>query len=140
MQEDRIVFAPPAFAPYAYRLFAAADPERNWRGVVSTGYVILARAGDDPLGEARSAGLPPAYVAVDRATGALLPPADVQAAGANFTAEAAQVFWRVALDARWNGDARPQLPRRPDVPRRRVGPQGPPRRRVCSQRPRHRRR
>jgi endo-1,4-beta-D-glucanase Y/4-amino-4-deoxy-L-arabinose transferase-like glycosyltransferase len=105
VQQDRILFAPSTFAPYAYRLFVEATPDLDWRGVISTGYATLARAGAETLGDASSAGLPPAYVAIERATGDLLP-ADVQAEGATFNADAAQVYWRVGLDARWNGDAR----------------------------------
>jgi endo-1,4-beta-D-glucanase Y/4-amino-4-deoxy-L-arabinose transferase-like glycosyltransferase len=107
IQDERLIFAPGSFAPYAYRLFAAADPEHDWGALIDGGYALLARASLDSLGTGRSAGLPPAYVAVERETGLLASDqSDLPGAGTAFDEVAAQTFWRVALDAHWSDDGR----------------------------------
>jgi len=104
---DELVFAPAAFSPAAYHLFAYADPQGGWWYLLDTNYALLARVTSDPLGKDRSAGLPPAYVGIDRATGALIPNPKAAPRNANsFDAYAAQVYWRIALDARLHRDGR----------------------------------
>jgi endo-1,4-beta-D-glucanase Y/4-amino-4-deoxy-L-arabinose transferase-like glycosyltransferase len=104
---DQVVFAPAAFAPAAYHLFAYADPGYNWWYLLDTNYALLANVTSDPLGGERSAGLPPAYVGIDRATGAYIANPKGAPRGSNtFDAYAAQVYWRIALDARLHDDGR----------------------------------
>lgn len=104
---DQVIFAPAAFAPYAYHLFAAADPEHNWWYLLDTNYELLNKITFDSLGEERSVGLPPAYVGLDRSTGAILAnPSEAPSHGNTFDKYAAQVYWRVGLDARWHDDKR----------------------------------
>jgi hypothetical protein len=59
-----------------------------------------------PLGLARSAGLPPDWVGLERASGELVP---LQLGSGDTTMygyDAARAYWRVALDYRWNYDGR----------------------------------
>lgn len=103
---EQVVFAPATFAPYAYHFFAKADPDHNWWYLLDTNYKLLANITSSPLGQARSAGLPPTYVAIDRATGEVVAgPAELPE-NIDFTADAAQVYWRVGLDAQWHDDGR----------------------------------
>ena len=107
ISEDRVIFAPATFAPYAYHFFAAADPEHDWWYLLDTSYQLLADVTQDPLGENRAAGLPPTYVGIDRITGEFLPDLGDGLADSNhFTEQAAQVYWRVGLDAQWHNDGR----------------------------------
>jgi endo-1,4-beta-D-glucanase Y/4-amino-4-deoxy-L-arabinose transferase-like glycosyltransferase len=102
-----VAINPSYLAPYAYRVFAAADPEHDWLALVDTSYELLFAASGDPLGAARSAGLPPDWVGLNRATGAIEPVA--LAADADLTRyayDAPRTFWRAALDARWSSDGR----------------------------------
>jgi endo-1,4-beta-D-glucanase Y/4-amino-4-deoxy-L-arabinose transferase-like glycosyltransferase len=107
IQPDQVIFAPATFAPYAYHMFATADPAHNWWYLLDTNYKLLTEVTTDSLGEGQSVGLPPAYVGLDRDTGAILPnPADAPTRSNTFDDYAAQVFWRVGLDAQWHDDAR----------------------------------
>lgn len=104
--DDQVIFAPHTFAPYAYHLFAAADPDHNWWYLLSTNYQLLADVSSLPLGGDRAAGLPPAYVGIDRKTGEYIANPPGAPAGSDFDATAAQVYWRVGLDAQWHDDGR----------------------------------
>lgn len=107
-QGDVLAFNPSYFAPYAYRIFKDVDPDprHDWWGVINTGYEILPTASNAALGAARSAGLPPDWIGLDRATGALVP---LPLSGNDTTRygyDAARTYWRIALDLRWSGDGR----------------------------------
>lgn len=103
---DVVAINPSYFAPYAYRVFQAADPGHDWKQVIDTGYEVLFEAAKATYGDARSAGLPPDWIGLDRASGAPvrleLPSRDTTQYGF----DAARTYWRVALDYRWSGDGR----------------------------------
>jgi endoglucanase len=97
---------PSYFSPYAYRVFAEVDPLHDWQGVIDTGYDTLFAASSQPLGATQSAGIPPDWVGLERATGAVVP---IQLDGRDTTRygyDAPRTYWRVALDARWSDDGR----------------------------------
>lgn len=107
-QGDVLALNPSYFAPYAYRIFKDVDPDprHDWWEVINTGYEILPTASNATLGSARSAGLPPDWVGIERATGALVP---LPLSGNDTTRygyDAARTYWRIALDLRWSGDGR----------------------------------
>ncbi|MEN9936202.1 MAG: hypothetical protein RLZZ387_2781 [Chloroflexota bacterium] len=107
ISRDQVIFAPASFSPAAYHLFADVDPLGDWWYTLDTSYNMLSRASRARLGETRSAGLPPAYVGVDRETGALLEnPRGAPTTGNTFDVYAAEVYWRLALDARLHDDGR----------------------------------
>ena len=100
-----LVFNPSYFAPYAYRAFAHAQPQHQWMAVVDSGYRLLTACSSANLSESSTSGLPPNWCAVG--------PAPSQVAGVTsmtggdeYGYDAFRVMWRVALDAKWNGDAR----------------------------------
>jgi endo-1,4-beta-D-glucanase Y/4-amino-4-deoxy-L-arabinose transferase-like glycosyltransferase len=104
--EQVIPLNPSYFAPYAYRTFAEADSGHDWRGLIDTSYQVLFDATRAPLGADRSAGLPPDWIGLDRASGQLVP---LQLPGKDTTRygfDAARTYWRVALDLRWSNDGR----------------------------------
>jgi len=107
IEADRFIFAPGSFVPYAIRMFAEVDTERNWWWLLDNTYALLTQVSATRLGEERSVGLPPTYVALDRATGAIRPDQrGLPGMGVAFGEEAALTYWRIALDARWFDDER----------------------------------
>ncbi len=103
-----LAFNPSYFAPYAYRIFASVDPTHNWESIVDSGYQMLVQAANAPLGLAKSDGLPPDWVGLNRETGAWVPLnlARTQTDTTRYGYEAPRAYWRVALDLRWNKDGR----------------------------------
>ncbi|MGH2717828.1 MAG: glycosyl hydrolase family 8 [Actinomycetota bacterium] len=98
---------PSYFAPYAYRVFAQLDPGEDWYGLLNAGYSLMNNAAQAPLGAAVSSGLPPDWIGMDRATGALQPLAlSGKGTTTSYGYDADRVFWRIALDYRWTGDTR----------------------------------
>lgn len=91
------IMNPSYLAPYAYRIFATVDPDRNWAGLVDTSYeVIEASLSDD--------GLPPDWVRVSKDTGAVLPAGGELSEA--FSYDALRTPWRLALDYQWYKDER----------------------------------
>jgi endo-1,4-beta-D-glucanase Y/4-amino-4-deoxy-L-arabinose transferase-like glycosyltransferase len=97
---------PSYFAPYAYRVFQEVDPDHNWRGLIDSGYKLLFDASSNPLGASRSAGLPPNWIGVERATGQLVPVNSGNEDLTRYGYDAATTYWRIALDSKWSGDGR----------------------------------
>jgi endo-1,4-beta-D-glucanase Y len=103
---DPLAINPSYLSPYAYRVFAEVDPEHDWLALVDTSYEVLFGAAEAELGHGRSAGLPPDWVGLDRASGALVP---LELSGEDTTRysfDAPRALWRAAVDARWSGDGR----------------------------------
>jgi endo-1,4-beta-D-glucanase Y/4-amino-4-deoxy-L-arabinose transferase-like glycosyltransferase len=103
-----IALNPSYFAPYAYKIFQEVDSDHDWYGVVDSSYRVLFDASAQPLDTGDSAGLPPDWIGLDRATGTLVP---LHLDGTNtettrYGYDAARTYWRIALDLRWNNDGR----------------------------------
>ncbi len=98
------VVNPSYFAPYAYRIFAEADPGRDWLALVESSYTLLAdlRASE---GLGGATGLLPTWVTVDPTTGALALAPDMQDAG-SFGYDGLRAPWRLTLDWLWYRDER----------------------------------
>jgi endoglucanase len=113
-----VIVNPSYFAPYAYRIFAAADPDRPWGTLVDSTYAVLERIADTPeLGG--QVGLVPNWVALDPTTGAPRPADGFDAYGREFSYDASRLPWRLAVDWLWFTEPRAQaaltaleLPRR----------------------------
>ena len=99
---------PSYFSPYAYRIFKEADPEHDWYTLLDSGYDVLFASSRATLGAERSAGLPPDWVGLDRATGEPRPLRLESDDTTGYGFDAARTYWRVALDQRWTGDGRAQ--------------------------------
>ncbi len=87
-------------SPAAYRIFAEVDPKHPWSTLVDSSYSLLSKATTSTLGAAKSAGLPPDWIEMDRATGALQAPAGGTNT-ANFGYDALRTPWRLTLDVLW---------------------------------------
>jgi endo-1,4-beta-D-glucanase Y/4-amino-4-deoxy-L-arabinose transferase-like glycosyltransferase len=101
-----VVTNPSYFAPYAYRIFAEADPEHDWMDLVDSSYRILeqVRASSELGGEA---GLAPDWLALDSDSGKLLS-ADglVDSQADKFSYDASRLPLRLSLDWLWFEDER----------------------------------
>ncbi len=101
-----VIVNPSYFAPYAYRVFAEADPSRDWEQLTDSSYDVLDRIEESPeFGD--GSGLPPDWVALDSQTGAVSPADNVIGADASESSyDASRMPWRIALDWLWFRDRR----------------------------------
>jgi endo-1,4-beta-D-glucanase Y/4-amino-4-deoxy-L-arabinose transferase-like glycosyltransferase len=103
---DVLAINPSYFSPYAYHVFQEVDPGHNWLGLIDDGYRMLFDTSASVLDSQRSAGLPPDWLGIDRASGQVTSlGVDAQQTTA-YGYDAPRTYWRVALDLRWNGDGR----------------------------------
>lgn len=93
-------------APYSYKAFAKLDTTNNWTGLVSSSYELINASMDDKLDKSKSVGLPPDWVIMDKQTGAISAPASGSGITSNYGYDAMRTPWRLALDYKWNKDAR----------------------------------
>lgn len=102
---SRIIVNPSYFSPYAYRTFAAVDSSHNWKGLIDTSYEVLLVSANSALDAKKSSGLPPDWIAIDRSSGAILPPSGTDL-GTGYGYDAMRIPWRLALDYRFSQDSR----------------------------------
>ncbi len=96
-QSAQVYLNPSYFAPYAFRLFAQVDPDRDWLSLVDSSYQVLADA--TPLS---AIGLPSDWIALNLTTGKVTPiAASNKALQSRYGFDAYRVWWRLALDATW---------------------------------------
>jgi endo-1,4-beta-D-glucanase Y len=94
-QPDTLILNPSYFAPYAFRLFAQVDPERNWISLIDSSYELLEASSD-----VSAVGLPSDWIALNPQTGELSP-VEGSRLQSQYSFDAYRVWWRVALDAAW---------------------------------------
>ena len=101
------IVKPSTLAPYAYRIFAQADPDHTWLDLVDSSYALLEqiRASAELGG---TLGLAPDWISLDGQTGAVLPAEAMGPASRNFSGEAGRLLWRLALDWLWFQEPRAQ--------------------------------
>ncbi|HIK46685.1 MAG TPA: glycosyl hydrolase [Leptolyngbyaceae cyanobacterium M65_K2018_010] len=94
---------PSYLAPYAFRLFAQIDPERDWLALVDSSYELLAQ-----VPQLSPKGLPSDWVILDLASQTLeTVPVDTPLRS-HYGFDAYRVWWRIAWDAVWFEDVRAQ--------------------------------
>ncbi len=91
-------------APYAYEVFAEADPDRPWRDLVSSSYAVL-----EWIFIHRRFSLPPEKIYIDRKTGDFLLQRPGRRDAPRFSYDAFPIYWRVATDYQWFGRDKPRL-------------------------------
>ncbi|MBX4215397.1 hypothetical protein KW797_00380 [Candidatus Parcubacteria bacterium] len=94
-----VLLNPSYFAPYAYRIFADADPAHPWEKVADSSYAIIDKSLAAPFDKEKSVGLPPNWIYLDRVTGAITASPD-----SDYGFDAMRVPWRLALDYVWFGE------------------------------------
>jgi endoglucanase len=98
--QDPVRLNPSYFLPFAFRSFAAVDPERDWMALVEGSYGLLEAL--MPLGT-----LPPDWVHLDPETAARTDdPSGAPEHSADHGYEAFRVAWTLAADARWHDEPR----------------------------------
>lgn len=100
---DRLYLNPSYLAPYAFRLFAQVDGDRDWLSLVDSSYAVLA----DSI-QLSSVGLPSDWIMLDLQTGAFRSPPAQSRLRSTYSFDAFRVWWRVALDAVWFEEPRAQ--------------------------------
>lgn len=92
------ILNPSYCAPYAYRIFAQADPKHDWLSLVDSCYDVVSRSIEAALDTPHSANLPPNWILLQK-DGTLTPPAAPLTT--HFGYDAIRVPFRLALDYQW---------------------------------------
>lgn len=103
LNTESIIVNPSYLSPYVYKVFAKADPARNWGAVSDNSYTILEASHKLALDKPTSSGLAPNWIRVNRTTGAVQAATDLDS---NYGYDAFRTPWRLALDWQWNKDQR----------------------------------
>jgi endoglucanase len=91
-----IYLNPSYFAPYAFRLFAQVDRDRDWISLVNSSYDALEKSS-----QVSAVGLPSDWIALDTKTGKFQPIPPARQLQSVYSFDAYRVWWRVAWDAAW---------------------------------------
>ncbi|MGF1535965.1 MAG: glycosyl hydrolase family 8 [Elainellaceae cyanobacterium] len=95
-EDDTLILNPSYFAPYAFRLFAEADPDRDWMSLVESSYRILEASSD-----VSQVGLPADWVVYNPQRRRYEPLPQDSTLSSNYSFDAFRVWWRIGLDAAW---------------------------------------
>jgi endoglucanase len=100
---NHLYLNPSYAAPYAYRLFAQVQPERDWLALIDSSYHLLENSA--PLSEL---GLPSNWVMLNLSNGQYqkIPAQSVSSLSTQYGFDAYRVWWRVAWDSAWFDDPR----------------------------------
>jgi endoglucanase len=85
---------PSYLAPYAFRLFAQVDSNRNWLSLVESSYKVL-----EESSQVSAVGLPSDWIALDTQTGEFRPLPPENKLQSVYSFDAYRVWWRVTWDA-----------------------------------------
>ncbi|MEO1428823.1 MAG: glycosyl hydrolase family 8 [Cyanobacteria bacterium J06632_19] len=96
-----IILNPSYFAPYAFRLFAQVDSERDWLSLVDSSYEVL-----EDSRHISTVNLPSDWVVLDAKTGEYKPLPKDSLLSSAYSFDAFRVWWRIALDASWFNSSR----------------------------------
>ena len=98
------VINPSYFSPYAYKIFAEADPEHQWNDLVDSSYESLEKIGESPkLGG--ETGLLSDWISLDPDTLEFFP-VNSEELSDKFSFDASRIPWRISLDYLWFYDDR----------------------------------
>ncbi|MBD1850233.1 glycosyl hydrolase family 8 [Leptolyngbya sp. FACHB-711] len=95
-QPNQVILNPSYAAPYAFRMFAQVDSERDWMSLVNSSYQLL-----EDSAALSAAKLPSDWVVLNLTTGAFEPVAEGSNLRSIYSFDAFRVWWRMALDAVW---------------------------------------
>jgi endoglucanase len=91
-----IYLNPSYLAPYAFRLFAQVDPQRDWLSLVKTSYEVLEKSAT-----VSSVDLPSDWVSQNTKSGKYQPLPQSSPLQTLYGFDAYRVWWRLSLDAAW---------------------------------------
>ena len=87
---------PSYLAPYAFRLFAQVDPDRDWISLVDSSYAVL-----DQVSVLSVRGLPGDWVRLDMTSQIVEMAPEAATLRSRYGFDAHRVWWRIAWDAAW---------------------------------------
>lgn len=96
----KLIINPSYFAPYAWRIFAEVDRDRDWNSLIDPGYELLTLSGREKLDRGYAVGLPPNWMGLRRDSGKL-ENADLPNLNTDYSYDAIRTPFRVALDYKW---------------------------------------
>lgn len=105
ISEEAIILNPSYFPPYAWRIFAQVDPERDWESLIDPAYDVLNKSAELPLNTNESSGLPPNWIALNPQSGELSAP-NSDLLTTHYSYDAVRIPWRIALDHFWFKESR----------------------------------
>ncbi len=95
-EPNTVYLNPSYFAPYAFRMFAQVDRDRDWLSLIDSSYDVLTASA-----ALSSQALPSNWVALQLSDKTYQPlPADIPIQSV-YGFDAYRVWWRIALDAAW---------------------------------------
>ena len=97
-KDNKIYLNPSYFAPYAFRLFAQVDPQRDWLSLVDSSYAVLNQLSDIAV-------LPPDWITLTLTTGEL-GLSENDSLRSVYSFDAYRVWWRIRLDDWWFDEPR----------------------------------
>jgi endoglucanase len=105
VQPGKIYLNPSYFAPYAFRLFAANDPnpDHDWMQLVDGSYEILTQTK-----QLSQDGLPGNWVVLDLTNQMIQPTPPADPLQSQYGFDAYRIWWRIAWDAALSDDGRAQ--------------------------------
>lgn len=98
---NTIYLNPSYLAPYAFRLFAQVDPDRDWLALVDSSYAVF-----DQVSVLSARGLPGDWVRLDITTQTVSAVAEGSTLSSQYSFDAHRVWWRIAWDAAWFDEPR----------------------------------
>lgn len=99
-QPNQVILNPSYFAPYAFRLFAEIDPDRDWSSLIDSSYQVL-----EDSAALSALQLPSDWLQVDLTTDQVTA-STAPTLPSRYGFDAYRVWWRVALDAAWFNEPR----------------------------------
>ena len=101
-----VLINPSYLNPAAYHIFGQFDNSHPWDALAASSYVIIDKSIASPLNANASAGLPPDWVLMNTATGAIAASGDATTTTTNFGFDAMRLPWRMTLASEWFSDPR----------------------------------
>jgi len=102
---DKLILNPSYFAPYAWRIFADVDKAWDWNSLIDPAYEVLNNSGKEKLNRGYAVGLPPNWVALNKANGQLESPS-FPGLNTDYSFDAIRTPFRIALDYKWFNEPR----------------------------------
>ena len=100
---QEIVINPSYISPYAYRIFAKLDKERDWLSLIDPSYELIKRSGEENLDKPKAVGLPPNWLKINKNNGQISPP-NLANLTTDYSFDAIRLPFRIGLDYQWFKD------------------------------------
>ena len=96
-KKDSAILNPSYFSPFAYRLFAKYDADRDWESLINDGYVTLNMVSGNEMRNGTDIFLPPNWAVFNYKNRGISTFTD-KSDSIDYSYDAFRTFWRVAMD------------------------------------------